>query len=427
MERFLKRTTRAALGVALAAFLLAGCAGQETGQSASAPPASESAAQTNGSTVEKLLDGEHTLTSTVARAYMGTPAAETDSGFYECVGQGEHFLLCRIDYAARTRTPLCGVEGCAHGDESCPAWRAGWRELAVAGDWLLEGGMEQDGTWSLDAQPLGGGERKNVLSGVQEYTSLIPMAEEEGSLWIAVEGKAARVDPAAGTVEYGAALPEGFQPVGALGGCILHRTSDGDALLNEYYKATGDLAADEQQQQDILNRATATLAAWNPRTGEDTPLAQWAAEEYDLALVWDGKLLRHGAGRSNFEVTDLATGGTTALGENWPAEQTIQTAYVRDGRLMVETVWKPEPDNSDTWKECLFALDLQSGELTEIALRNHGGQGTALARILGENADNFYVICSTAWEGKPESLMAMTSKADYYAGVDSMEPIRDVF
>ena len=419
---------RCVLAAALAAaLLLAGCAGQEPGQSATASPSSESAPQADGSAVEKLLNGEHTLTSAAARAYMGTPAAETDSGFYECAGQGEHFLLCRTDYAARTRTPLCGVEGCAHGDEGCPAWRAGWRELAVSGDWLLEGGMEQDGTWSLDAQPLSGGERKNILSGVQEYTSLIPMAEEEGSLWIAVEGKAARVDPAAGTVEYGAALPEAFQPVGALGGCILHRTSDGEALLDEYYEATGDLAADERQQQDILNRATATLAAWDPRTGEDAPLAQWAAGEYDLALVWEGKLIRHGAGRSNFEVTDLATGETAALGENWPAEQTIQTGYVRDGHLMVETRWEPEPDNSDTWKECLFALDLQSGELTEITLRNHGGQGTALARILGESADKFYVICSTGSEGKPESLMGMISKADYYAGVDSMEPIQDAF
>ena len=57
MERFLKQCTRAALGVALAAVLLAGCAGQEAGQSASAPPMSESAAQTDGAAVEQLLDG----------------------------------------------------------------------------------------------------------------------------------------------------------------------------------------------------------------------------------------------------------------------------------------------------------------------------------------------------------------------------------
>lgn len=414
---------RRALAAALAAALLAGCAGQEAGQSASTQPVSESAPQTDKTAVEKLLNGEHTLTSTVARAYMGTPMAETDSGFYECAGWGEHFLICRTDYAARTRTPLCSVEGCAHEDENCPAWRAGWRELAVAGDWLLEGGMEQDDTWSLDAQPLGGGERKNILSGVKEYTSLIPMAEEEGSLWIAVDGKAVRVDPAAGAVEYGAALPEGFQPVGALGSCILHCTSDGYALLDEYYEATGDLAADVRQQQDILNRATATLAAWDPRTGEDTPLAQWAAEEYDLALVWDGKLIRHGAGQSFFEVTDLVAGETTALGQNWPAEQTIQTAYVRDGHLMVETIWKPEPDNSETWKECLFALDLAGGGLTEITLRNQGGAGTRLPRILGESDSEFYVILRTFDGATIASEMAMISKADYYAGVDSMQPI----
>ena len=63
MERFLKQCTRMAWGVALAAALLAGCAGQEAGQSASALPASESAAQADESAVEMLLDGEHTLTA----------------------------------------------------------------------------------------------------------------------------------------------------------------------------------------------------------------------------------------------------------------------------------------------------------------------------------------------------------------------------
>ena len=423
MKRFLKQCA----GVALAAALLAGCAGQQSGQGASALPASEIAPRADGAAVEKLLNGEHTLTSTVARAYMGTPMAESESGIYECVNRGEYYLLCRTDYATGTRAPLCSVEGCAHTDESCPAWRANWRELAVAGDWLLEGATGQDGAWTLDAQPLSGGERKNILSGVKEYVSLAPMAEEEGSLWLAVDGKAARVDPAAGTVEYGAALPEAFQPVGALGGCILHRTNDGYARLDEYYESTGDLGADAQQQQDILDRATVTLAGWDPRTGEDTPLAQWTNGDYDLALVWEGKLIRHGAGQASFEVTSLATGETAALGENWPAEQRVSSAYVRDGRLMVETSWEPEPDNSDTWKECMFALDLSSGELTEITLRNRGGQGTALARILGESEGEFYVICSTGSEEAPQGEMAVISKADFYAGVDSMVPIKDIF
>ena len=52
-----------ALAAALAAALLAGCAGQEAGQSVSAPPASESAPQTDGAAVEQLLNGEHALTA----------------------------------------------------------------------------------------------------------------------------------------------------------------------------------------------------------------------------------------------------------------------------------------------------------------------------------------------------------------------------
>ena len=63
MERFLKQCTRAALGVALAALLLAGCAGQGAGQSAPAQPVSEGAAQPDRSAVETLLNGEHTLTA----------------------------------------------------------------------------------------------------------------------------------------------------------------------------------------------------------------------------------------------------------------------------------------------------------------------------------------------------------------------------
>lgn len=34
---------------------------------------------------------------------------------------------------------------------------------------------------------------------------------------------------------------------------------------------------------------------------------------------------------------------------------------------------------------------------------------------------------ATASEEAPQSVMAMIPKADYYAGVDSMVPIKDVF
>ena len=79
MEQLLKQCTRAALGVTLAAVLLAGCAGQETGPSVSAPPMSESAAQTDGAAVEQLLKGEHTLTA-LPTGYMDTPLTQSSRG-----------------------------------------------------------------------------------------------------------------------------------------------------------------------------------------------------------------------------------------------------------------------------------------------------------------------------------------------------------
>lgn len=153
----------------------------------------------------------------------------------------------------------------------------------------------------------------------------------------------------------------------------------------------------------------------------------WNNGEWRYLQVWNNKVILFSEEQGRFEARDLVTGEVTVLAENWPAEQTVLTAYVRDGHLMVETAWKPEPDNSDTWKECLFALDLESGQMTEIALRNHGGQGTTLARILGESEDKFYVLYQGADSGHWVEEMAMISKADYYAGVDSMEPIKDIF
>ena len=100
MERFLKQCTRMAWGVALAAALLAGCAGQEAGQSASALPASESAAETDVAAVEQLLNGEHTLTAAPS-GYLGELLAQNGQGDYRVFDR----LLCYTDYTTGTRTP----------------------------------------------------------------------------------------------------------------------------------------------------------------------------------------------------------------------------------------------------------------------------------------------------------------------------------
>lgn len=427
MERFLKQCTRAALGVALAALLLAGCAGQEAGQSAPAPPVSESTPETDGAAVEQLLNGEHTLTA-LPEGYLSTPLAQTSQGLYEFVNLTDRYLLCYVDYAAGTRAPLCNVAGCTHTDESCPAFSPYYRNVGVAGDWLLISGGDRDGTFSLDACRLDGSERKTLLSN-SEGRAYHPwgLAMEGDRVWLSVEGKAVLMDPATGESEPGADESVQFTNVGALGSGVLCVDSDSQKLLEEHYQPTGDLLADERQQQEILDQATMTLSAWDPRTGEEVPLMNWNNGEWRYLQVWNNKVILFSEEQGRFEARDLVTGEVTVLAENWPAEQTVLTAYVRDGHLMVETAWKPEPDNSDTWKECLFALDLESGQMTEIALRNHGGQGTTLARILGESEDKFYVLYQGADSGHWIEEMAMISKADYYAGVDSMVPIKDVF
>ena len=427
MERFLKQCTRAALGVALAALLLAGCAGQEAGQSAPAQPASESTPETDGAAVEQLLNGEHTLTA-LPEGYLSTPLAQTSQGLYEFVNLTDRYLLCYVDYAAGTRAPLCNVAGCTHTDESCPAFSPYYRNVGVAGDWLLISGGDRDGTFSLDACRLDGSERKTLLSNT-EGRAYHPwgLAMEGDRVWLSVEGKAVLMDLTTGESEPGADESVQIANVGALGSGVLCVDSDSQKLLEEHYQPTGDLLADERQQQEILDQATMTLSAWDPRTGEEVPLMNWNNGEWRYLQVWNNKVILFSEEQGRFEARDLVTGEVTVLAENWPAEQTVLTAYVRDGHLMVETAWKPEPDNSDTWKECLFALDLESGQMTEIALRNHGGQGTTLARILGESEDKFYVLYQGAGSGHWIEEMAMISKADYYAGVDSMEPIKDIF
>lgn len=422
-----RRLPRALLAAALAAALLTGCAGQETGQSASTLPASESAPQADGAAVELLLNGEHTLTALPA-GYMDIPLAQTSQGMYEFVNLTDRYLLCYVDHAAGTRTPLCGVAGCAHRDESCPACSPYYRNVGVAGDWVLTSGTDADGTSSLDARRLGGSEKRALLTGA-EGEALYPwgFALEGDKVWLAREGKAVLLDPATGETETWADIPRPFTNVGALGSGVLRLSSNGDELVEENYQPTGDLLADERQEQEIRDQATVTLSAWDPRTGGEVPLTIWNNGEWRFMQVWNDQVVLFSEAQGRFEARDLITGEVEALAENWPAEQEVQLSYVWDGHLMVETVWKPEPDNTDTWQECLFALDLESGELTEITLRNRGGQGTTLPRIMGESEDEFCVLYSTASEEAPQSVMAMISKADYYAGVDSMEPIKDVF
>lgn len=204
-------------------------------------------------------------------------------------------------------------------------------------------------------------------------------------------------------------------------------TSNADELVEENYQPTGDLLADERQEQEIRDQATVTLSAWDPRTGGEVPLTIWNNGEWRFMRVWNDKVVLFSEAQGRFEARDLITGETKVLTESWPAEQKVQLSYVWDGHLMVETRWEPEPDNTDTWQECLFALDLVSGELTEITLRNHGGWGTTLPRIMGESEDMFYVISHGADTEYITEEMAVISKADYYAGVDSIQPIKDMF
>ena len=153
----------------------------------------------------------------------------------------------------------------------------------------------------------------------------------------------------------------------------------------------------------------------------------WDNGKWQSLSCWNNKEILFSKAQGRFEAWDLATGETTVLAENWPENQFIVVGCVWDDHLMLETMWKAEPDNIDTWRECLFALDLVSGELTEITLRNHGGWGTTLPRIMGESEDMFYVISHGADTEYITEEMAVISKADYYAGVDSMQPIQNMF
>ena len=427
MERFLKQCTRAALGAALAAVLLAGCAGQGTGRSASAPPASESAPQTDGAAVEKLLDGEHSLTAP-SFGFMDVPTAGTIQGCYSCERVEGRYQLCYVDYAAGTRAPLCPVAGCTHKDESCPAYSSVYRRVAVVGDWVLTSGWDDDETNSLDVRKLDGSEKRTLISGAEsDLLSSWGFALEGDKVWLSKEHKAVLLDPATGEIEMGADIPLIFTNVGVLGSGVLHLSSNGDELVEEHYQPTGDLMADERQEWEIRKQATMTLSAWDPRTGEEVPLQSWIQGEWRFLRVWNNKVVLFSEEQNCIEARDLVTGEAETLMENWPEDQYIKEATLWDDRLVLETVWKAEPDNTQTWKTCLFALNMENGQVTEITLRNHGGSGTTLPRIMGESEDKFYVIYYTTSEETPQSVMAMISKTDYYAGVDSMVPIQDVF
>lgn len=417
-----------AMAAVLAAALLAGCAGQEAGQSASALPASESAAQADESAVETLLDGDHTL-APVEKEYTKLPMAENESGCYEYVGHGDGYLLCYTDYGACTRTPLCDAAGCKHEDESCPAFSDFYRTAVLTGDWLLTEGWCEENALSLDVRRLDGTEYRELqrVDEKEYFSSFIPFAKEGGKLWMSMKGKAVLLDPATGETETWADIPTVFTNVGVVGSGVLLVTSNADELVEENYQPTGDLLADERQEQEIRDQATVTLSAWDPRTGGEVPLTSWNNGEWRFMRVWNDKVVLFSEAQGRFEARDLITGETKVLTESWPAEQKVQLSYVWDGHLMVETRWEPEPDNTDTWQECLFALDLVSGELTEITLRNHGGWGTTLPRIMGESEDMFYVISHGADTEYITEEMAVISKADYYAGVDSIQPIKDMF
>ena len=341
----------------------------------------------------------------------------SEQGYYEIhYDESNQPNIYYIDYATRQEVYLCAAPNCNHDREGCTSWidpEEGSYFPLVSGEHLLlvhiTYGVEapERAIPHIDAANLDGSDRRTLVSFAANERLKTVFAANGSQLVCALdevnpddlEDTNATLKLVLIDLETGARTDFYEQPV-QIGGTeptFLGVTENGYCVLREQFTARSEADFPGQEWADIveeIERSTQYTCTMIP-VGSAQPAGTftYSGRVYDL-LCEDGLYYLDCDTR---KVTRISLPDGTATELAALPDAGAQSAYL-DGKLgdwllLSQRYYETRPDVSyPVANDCCYAVNVQTGELRELTIRQEVGADRRMATMLGQTAADVLLI-----------------------------------
>ena len=380
----------------------------------------------------------------------------SEQGYYEiCYDDSNQANIYYIDYATRQEVYLCAAPNCSHDREGCTSWidpEEGSYFPLVSGEHLLlvhiTYGVEapQRAIPHIDAANLDGSDRRTLVSFAANERLKTVFAANGSQLVCALdevnpddlEDTNATLKLVLIDLETGARTDFYEQPV-EIGGTeptFLGVTDNGYCVLREQFTAKSEADFPGQEWSDVveeIQRSTQYTCTMIP-VGSAQPAGtfSYSGRVYDL-LCGDGLYYLDCDTR---KVTRISLPDATAAELATLPDVGAQSAYL-DGKLgdwflLSQRYYETRSDVSyPVANDCCYAVNVQTGELRELTIRQEVGADRRMATMLGQTAADVLLITDS---DVPETAAhygyrySLISREDYLSSnADALRPVSFLF
>ena len=441
------------------ACLLSACsapAGDSGASDAGAVPSGGTTSREESASPESGAESVAAGFVTLTRDQYSTLGCGNEQGYYEVLyGETGDANICYIDYATQQEVYLCAAPNCSHDREGCTAWidpEEGSYIPLVSGDHLLlvhiTYGAEapERAIPHIDEANLDGSDRRTLVSFAPNERLKSVFAANGSQLVCALDAvnpddledtnatlKLVLIDLETGERRD---FYEQAVQIGGTEPTFLGVTENGYCLLREQFTAKSEEDFPGQEWEDIqqeIQRSNQYTCTMIP-VGGSGPAGtfSYSGRVYDL-LCSDGLYYFDCDSRKVMRVSvpDGSTAELAAL-PDVGAESAYLDGKLGDWFLLSQRYYETREDVSyPVASDCCYALNVRTGELWELTIRQEVGADRRMATMLGQTAHDVLLITDS---DVPETAYhygcryALISREDYLnSNADALRPIAFLF
>lgn len=441
------------------ACLLSACnapAGDSAASTAAGVPSGGTASREDASSAADAAEPIATGFTNLTRDQYSVLGCGSEQGYYEIhYDKSNQPNIYYIDYATRQEVYLCAAPNCNHDREGCTAWidpEEGSYFPLVSGEHLLlvhiTYGVEapERATPHIDAANLDGSDRRTLVSFAANERLKTVFAANGSQLVCALdevnpddlEDTNATLKLVLIDLETGGRTDFYEQPV-QIGGTeptFLGVTENGYCVLREQFTARSEADFPGQDWADIaeeIERSTQYTCTMIPVGGAQAAgTFPYSGRVYDL-LCDDGLYYLDCDTRKVTRVS-LPDGTATELATlpDVGATSAYLDGKLGDWFLLSQRYYETRDDVSyPVANDCCYAVNVQTGELRELTIRQEVGADRRMATMLGQTAADVLLITDS---DVPETAAhygyrySLISREDYLnSNADALRPVTFLF